>query len=257
MPAIIQLCAGLTSFGLLSGWGRRVSHSIIGRCFLYLLFYEAAYTMTEQEGVIKFQLDFSPQPALSAADVAQISSWRAIMLQLGMLGQTPQRYDNYGFGNISQRFSADNRFIISGTQTGGIVQMRAADYALVTLCQPEQNRIVAVGETRPSSEAMTHGQLYQLSGDINFVIHAHCPQIWQLADALGLAQTRAEVPYGTVAMAQEVARLFSATNVLQQGVFTMAGHEDGVVAFGRSADQAAQRLISVYAAALKRDAVPN
>jgi ribulose-5-phosphate 4-epimerase/fuculose-1-phosphate aldolase len=213
--------------------------------------------MTEQEGVIKFQLDFSPQPALSAADVAEINSWRSIMLQLGMLGQTPLRYDNYGFGNISQRFGADNQFIISGTQTGGIAQMRAADYALVTLCQPEQNRIVAVGETRPSSEAMTHGQLYQLSGDINFVIHAHCPQIWQFAGALGLAQTRAEVPYGTVAMAQEVARLFSATNVLQQGVFTMAGHEDGVVAFGSSADQAAQRLISVYAAALKRDAVPN
>jgi L-ribulose-5-phosphate 4-epimerase len=257
MPAIIQLCAALTSFGLLSGWGRRVSHSIIGRCFLYLLFYEAAYTMTEQEGVIKFQLDFSPQPALSAADVAQISSWRSIMLQLGMLGQTPLRYDNYGFGNISQRFGADNQFIISGTQTGGIAQMRAADYALVTLCQPQQNRIVAVGETRPSSEAMTHGQLYQLSGDINFVIHAHCPQIWQLAGTLGLAQTRAEVPYGTVAMAQEVARLFRDTKVLQQGIFTMAGHEDGVVAFGSSADQAAQRLISVYAAALKRGAGPN
>lgn len=257
MPAIIQLCAALTSFGLLSGWGRRVSHSIIGRCFSGLLFYEAAYTMTEQEGVIKFQLDFSRQLALNAADVAQISSWRAIMLQLGMLGQTPLRYDNYGFGNISQRFGADNQFIISGTQTGGIAQMCAADYALVTQCQPQQNRIVAVGETRPSSEAMTHGQLYQLSADINFVIHAHCPQIWQLAGTLGLAQTRAEVPYGTVAMAQEVARLFCDTKVLQQGIFTMAGHEDGVVAFGSSADQAAQRLISVYAAALKRGAGPN
>ncbi|MDP2714140.1 class II aldolase/adducin family protein [Rheinheimera sp.] len=213
--------------------------------------------MTEQEGVIKFQLDFSQQAALKAADVAQINSWRTIMLQLGMLGQTPSRYDNYGFGNISQRFGAQNQFIISGTQTGGITQMTAADYALVTHCQPEQNRIVAVGETKPSSEAMTHGQLYQLSADLNFVIHAHCPQIWQQAGALGLAQTRAEVPYGTVAMANEVARLFRDTKVLQQGIFTMAGHEDGVVAFGSCAEQAAQRLISVYAAALKREAEPN
>lgn len=214
-------------------------------------------TMTEQEGVIKFQLDFNQQAALQAADVAEINSWRAIMLQLGMLGQTPLRYDNYGFGNISQRFGGHNRFIISGTQTGGIGQMRAADYALVTLCQPGQNRIVAIGETKPSSEAMTHGQLYQLSGDINFVIHAHCPQIWQQASALGLAQTRAEVPYGTVAMAEEVARLFGETNVLQQGIFSMAGHEDGVVAFGHSAEQAAQQLISVYATALKRGVVPK
>src|SRR5690606_29153513 len=154
MPAIIQLCAALTSFGLLSGWGRRVSHSIIGRCFLYLLFYEAAYTMTEQEGVIKFQLDFSRQLALNAADVAQISSWRAIMLQLGMLGQTPLRYDNYGFGNISQRFGRGNQFIISGTQTGGIHVMTAADYALVTCWEPGRYYIAAVGETQPSSQAM-------------------------------------------------------------------------------------------------------
>ncbi|MBZ9613777.1 class II aldolase/adducin family protein [Rheinheimera maricola] len=206
--------------------------------------------MTEQEGVIKFQLDFSQQPALSATDVVEISSWRAIMLQLGMLGQTPQRYDNYGFGNISQRFGAQNQFIISGTQTGGISNMTAADYALVTDCQPQQNRIAAAGETKPSSEAMTHGQLYQLSADINFVIHAHSPHIWQHASALSLAQTRAEVPYGTVAMADEVARLFADTKVLLQGIFTMAGHEDGVVAFGQSAEQAAQRLIGCYAKAL-------
>lgn len=217
------------------------------------VFAKTGYTMTEQEGVIKFQLDFSRQAALKAADVAQISSWRTIMLQLGMLGQTPQRYDNYGFGNISQRYGSNDQFIISGTQTGGITQMTAADYALVTLCQPEHNRIVAVGETKPSSEAMTHGQLYQLSADINFVIHAHCPQIWQIASALQLAQTRAEVPYGTVAMADEVARLFCQTDVLSQGLFTMAGHEDGVVAFGQSAQQAAQRLMGCYARALERE----
>ena len=206
--------------------------------------------MTEQEGVIKFQLDFRKQPVLNAADVAEISSWRTIMLQLGMLGQCPQRYDNYGFGNISQRFGGGDQFIISGTQTGGISKMTAADYALVSQCLPQQNRIVAQGDTKPSSEAMTHGQLYQIHHDINFVIHAHCPQIWQQADRLQLPQTGAEVPYGTVAMTQEVARLFRETPVLQQGIFTMAGHEDGVVAFGETAAQAAQRLITIYAKAL-------
>lgn len=207
--------------------------------------------MTEQEGVIKFQLNFTQQALLQAADVVEISSWRSIMLQLGMLGQTPLRYDNYGFGNISQRFARGERFIISGTQTGGISNMCAADYALVTCCEPERNYIEATGITKPSSEAMTHGQLYQIDNDINFVIHAHCPQIWQQASNLQLAQTAAEVPYGTVAMADEVARLFRATPVLQQGVFTMAGHEDGVVAFGPTAALAAGRLINVYAQALQ------
>lgn len=213
--------------------------------------------MSEQEGVIKFQLDFSKQAVLQAADVAEVTSWRTIMLQLGMLGQCPERYDNYGFGNISQRFGSGNQFIISGTQTGGIQAMTAADYALVTKCLPQQNRIVAQGETKPSSEAMTHGQLYQIDNQINFVIHAHCPQIWQQATALKLPQTGAEVPYGTVAMAEEVARLFQQTTVLQQGIFTMAGHEDGVVAFGVTAAVAAERLIGCYASALKRGGMPN
>jgi L-ribulose-5-phosphate 4-epimerase len=217
----------------------------------------AAYTMSEQEGVIKFQLQYQQQMALTAEDVAELNSWRTVMLQLGMLGQTPTRYDNYGFGNISQRYGSGNQFIISGSQTGGITNMTAADYALVTQCQPAQNRIAAIGETKPSSEAMTHGQLYQLSGDIQFVIHAHCPAIWQQAGALGLAQTGADVPYGTVAMTEEVAHLFAHSSVLQHGIFTMAGHEDGVVAFGATAAAAAERLISCYASALKRGGMPN
>ncbi|HEY9042817.1 MAG TPA: class II aldolase/adducin family protein [Rheinheimera sp.] len=212
---------------------------------------KAGYTMTEQEGVIKFQLDFTRRSALQLADTVEISSWRTVMLQLGMLGQTPLRYDNYGFGNISQRFGSNNQFIISGTQTGGINVMTASDYALVTCCEPGRNYIAATGETKPSSEAMTHGQLYQIDSRINFVIHAHCPEIWQQASVLGLPQTRVEVPYGTVAMAEEVARLFTETDVLQQGTFTMAGHEDGVVTFGSSAAQAAERLIAVYVRALQ------
>ncbi|MDX1539406.1 class II aldolase/adducin family protein [Arsukibacterium sp.] len=211
--------------------------------------------MAEQEGVIKYQLNFQPAEVLKMDDIVQLNSWRHIMLQLGMLGQDPARYDNYGFGNISQRYRNTTQFIISGSQTGGISNMTAADYALVSECVPEQNQITALGQTRPSSEAMTHGQLYQLSDDINFVIHAHCPQIWQQASALGLPQTRAEVPYGTVAMADEVARLFRDTDVLQQGLFSMAGHEDGIVAVGQSAAEAGQRLIACYAAALGRDTV--
>lgn len=207
--------------------------------------------MAEQEGVIKFQLNYQRKAALRADDIVQLNSWRAIMVQLGMLGQTAARYDNYGFGNISQRVGSTNQFIISGSQTGGIANMTAANYALVTDCQPSQNQITALGQTKPSSEAMTHGQLYQLSHGINFVIHAHCPQIWRHAAALGLPQTRAEVPYGTVAMANEVARLFTETDVLQQGLFSMAGHEDGVVAVGYSAAEAGQRLINCYAAALE------
>jgi hypothetical protein len=37
-------------------------------------------------------------------------------------------------------------------------------------------------------------------------------------------------------MAQEVERLFRETNLIEMGIFAMGGHEDGVIAFGRTAD---------------------
>ena len=218
---------------------------------------DAGYTMTEQEGVIKFQLSYQQAELTAAADVSELNAWRTLCVQLGMLGLHPLRYDNYGFGNISQRLPGTDQFLISGTQTGGKAVLTAADYALVSHCQLELNQIAATGPCKPSSEAMTHGQLYLLDPDINFVIHAHCPAIWHLANELQLPQTAAEIPYGTIEMAAEVARLFSATTVTRQGIFTMAGHEDGVVAFGSSGAAAFQVLAEYYAKALTLGAEPN
>jgi len=213
--------------------------------------------MAEQEGVIKFQLSYQPMALPPTANIAEINAWRTLCVQLGMLGQHPARYDNYGFGNISQRLGQSAQFIISGTQTGGKKVLTAADYALVSLCQPQLNRIAASGPCKPSSEAMTHGQLYLLDQTIHFVIHAHCPAIWHCADRLNIPQTRAEIPYGTVAMAAEVGRLFVETTVVQQRIFTMAGHEDGVVTFGNTAAAAFQVLAEYYAQALSLGAEPN
>ena len=213
--------------------------------------------MQEQEGVIKFQLFYQAAPLPANIDITELNAWRTLCVQTGMLGQHPERYDNYGFGNISQRVAGGVHFIISGTQTGGKLQLSAADYALVTACQPALNRISAKGVTKPSSEAMTHGQLYQLLPQVNFIIHAHCPAIWQHADALALAQTAAQVPYGTVAMAEEVSRLFQQSEAAAQGIFTMAGHEDGVVTFGKNAETSFQILMRYYAAALALGATPN
>lgn len=203
------------------------------------------------EGVIRFQLDFQRAAVITAADIRMLNAWRQVMRQLGMIGQTPARYDNLGFGNISQRCeSRPDCFVISGTQTGGLPRLDAGDCALVTACYPAENRLSATGLAKPSSEAMTHGQLYQLDRTISFVIHAHCPVLWHASTALGLHQTRPEVPYGSVAMAFEVERISAQESLRKTGVFAMGGHEDGIVAFGASGEQAAWRLIRCYAAAL-------
>ncbi|MFC4653713.1 MULTISPECIES: class II aldolase/adducin family protein [Rheinheimera] len=211
--------------------------------------------MHEQEGVIKFQLNFQPAAVLTAGQISEINAWRTLLHQLGMLGQHPKRYDNYGFGNLSQR-SGQNEFMISGTQTGGPLQLQAADYALVTKVDIGCNQLWACGDTAPSSESMTHAAIYQADARVQVVVHAHCPAIWQQTAALQLPHTSADIPYGTVEMALAVQQL-----VCQQGdapaLFTMLGHEDGVVSYGRSFTEAVSLLCQQYAKALALGAAPN
>ena len=48
-------------------------------------------------------------------------------------------------------------------------------------------------------------------------------------------------------MAREVERLFDAVDHIETGVFVMGGHEDGVIAFGRSADETGSVLVRALA----------
>ena len=54
--------------------------------------------------------------------------------------------------------------------------------------------------------------------------------------------TAADVAYGTPEMAAETARLFRESDVRQVGMYAMAGHEEGIVSFGETPEQAAEVL---------------
>lgn len=205
----------------------------------------AAKQHNEHEGVIKYQLDY--RPAAAPAVPAELDGWRSLLYRLRLLGQDPGRYEGLGYGNVSCRAGAG--FIISGTQTGARAQLGAAGYVQVEDCDPAHNRLRAVGPVRPSSEALTHGMLYALDARINAVLHVHCPELWQAAQRLGIPATRPEVPYGTPAMANEMQRLFQETAAAELGILVMAGHEDGVIAFGADAAAAGCVLLSQLARA--------
>ena len=172
-------------------------------------------------------------------------------LHVALIGSRgiPNRYGGYGFGNISQRLPpfeapAHHRlFVISGTQTGSLAELTPDHYALVLKCDPDRNIIVASGPIRPSSESLTHGTLYDLDDSLRFVMHVHSPEIWGCAPLLGIPITDRRVPYGSPEMAEEVRRLFRETDVRDQRLFSMGGHEDGVVSFGRTADEAGKALL--------------
>lgn len=207
--------------------------------------------MHEQEGVIKYQLKHTHAVLTNDLPLAEINAWRSILYKLHLIGQDPCRYGGLGYGNLSQRINpASQQFIISSTQTGHLEHLTRHDYCVITHASPENNTIDALGECQPSSEALTHASVYAQYASIQAVIHVHSPEIWRQTQALNLAHTAATIPYGTPEMAEAVARLLQDPLTKQSALFTMLGHEDGVISFGNSLAEAGRVLVNVLVRAL-------
>jgi ribulose-5-phosphate 4-epimerase/fuculose-1-phosphate aldolase len=207
--------------------------------------------MTEQEGVIKYRLDHRYASLEQAIDIRHINAWRFMFSKLGLIGQDPARYQGLGFGNISQRLTPDdNRFLITGTQTGHLAYLKTEHFAMIEGANPKQNTLESRGPSRPSSEALTHASIYQLDPAVHAVIHVHSPDIWRHTLMLNLPHTGNEIAYGSVEMTEAVEKLFLSGQLQKRSIFSMLGHEDGIVAFGASLAEAAQTLITQYVTAL-------
>ncbi len=207
--------------------------------------------MTETEGVIKFRFTRRPGEAPTAAEVAELEGWRAVLHRLNLVGLDPGRYGGVGFGNLSRRSrpAPALEFIVTGSGTGARPHLDPADYARVTGWSLAANSVESVGPAAPSSESMTHAAVYQAAPQVDWVFHGHCPEIWEQASELGLPATPPEVEYGTPAMAEAVRGL-----VERHGsdglVLAMTGHRDGVIAMGATSNATGSALIGVLAAAL-------
>lgn len=204
--------------------------------------------MAEREGVIKYRLEHRPAAGPAAEEVAELEAWRQILFELKLIGQDPERYDGLGYGNVSCRRDGAS-FLISASQTGHLPRLTPAHYCRVLDSDPLRNRLLAEGPLPPSSEALTHGAVYAADSALRAVLHVHGPALWRAGLALGWPATPARVPYGTPAMASEVAGLLRNRGAGEFGVIVMAGHQDGVLAFGGSVDAAGRNLLSALARA--------
>lgn len=210
------------------------------------------------EGAIKFDAVHREEalPARRYGEIAcRLIAWREILAKTGLVGQDAARYGGFGYGNVSARVgppSAPRRrrgFLITATQTSGKACVGLADFCVVERYDPSRNRVESHGESLPSSESMTHGAVYDLGSHIRWVFHAHSPPIWRRARALRLPTTDPSVAYGTPEMAREVERLYRGSSLAETRIFAMAGHEDGVVVFGRTAQEAGEVLLAALARA--------
>ena len=197
-----------------------------------------------EEG-IKFYCIWIKQPPVEELHVEDLNKWRDRLYTLGVIGLTN---DDIGFGNISIRFGPA-AFLISGTGTGRYETLTAAHYTQVTSYSIEENKVVTEGPVRASSESLTHATIYECGKEINAVIHVHHFALWKNL-LQKLPATDNKIPYGTPEMAREIERLFRETNVAEDKIFAMGGHEEGVISFGRDLDEAGAVLLHYLEAVL-------
>lgn len=201
------------------------------------------------EGVIKFHLNHVVDENLPADAVTALRAWFQLCRQTGLVGQDSNRYEGYAYGNLSRRWQAG--FVITCTQTGAKQAVGATDFALVTHWHVGQNELSSRGPCKPSSEALTHGMIYQALPAAGAVIHAHSPQIWSQAERLSLTVIDPGANYGTPAMALAVSDALASLGNPESGMLSMGGHTDGVLAWNTSLEGAGGLLVKYLARALQ------
>lgn len=217
--------------------------------------------MASTEGTIQFAYELADRSStdlLAPSLVASLGAWRTMLKRLQLLGQLPDRYDGFGYGNLSGRTSSsldsgnpqEQGFVITASQTSGVTKL--LEEHLVTISGYNLSRfwVDAIGQQPPSSETLTHAMIYAADSRINWVFHVHCPEIWENSDALGIPSTGADVGYGSLEMVRAVADLISGTQS-RPLVFTTKGHHDGVFALGANARDTGGLLMVYLAKALE------
>ena len=197
--------------------------------------------LPEKEGVVKYTVRHVTARIALPPDLPELLSWRRRLRELELIGADAQ---GVGYGNISIRLYSSPGFLITGSQSSGLVDVDQRHFAEVSVIDLDRNSLRSKGEVPPSSEALTHAALYQSRSSIRAVVHVHSHAIWS-AWRDKLPTTKYEVAYGTPEMAYEMIRLHKRTAAGGLGVFVMGGHQDGVIAFGPSMAEAAGEILKL------------
>jgi L-ribulose-5-phosphate 4-epimerase len=188
---------------------------------------------------IKFSGECVAAEITSFGGLAELNAYRRKLRDLRLIGVDP---NGIGFGNLSVRNGATDNFYITGSATGGIDELTLADCAKVVLCDFERNRVGYEGSALPSSESLTHAAIYESDATAGAVIHCHDSELW--AAVLNEAPTTSKAAeYGTPGLANEIMQFFARTDVQSRKIVVMAGHEAGILTFGKDLEEAFAVLI--------------
>lgn len=200
-----------------------------------------------KEGYFKFAPRRAGSAEFAPALLADLNRWRQRLYALKLIGQYETgELAGVGYGNLSARSAGG--FVITATRTGGIPVLGPEHYTEIVAVDVDRNAVEfrAVGEqASPSAECMTHAMFYEADPAVGAVIHVHHLEFWKRL-CNRVPTTAPEVEYGTPAMAREILRLYRGSDLPAVKLAAMAGHEEGVIAFGRDLNEAGAVLLDAF-----------
>ena len=194
---------------------------------------------SRDEGVVKYQAFHQNADAPVHPLLNQLDEVRTRLFDLGLVGVYP---DGIGYGNVSIRY--ETGCIISGTASGSIRILGPSGYCYVRSFNLQKNIVYTEGPINASSESMTHCAIYQANLLVQCVLHIHARELWERLMHQGYGSTPADIPYGTPEMALSVSNLVR-TQLHPSNLIVMAGHEEGVVAYGKDIISAFDQIQTV------------
>ena len=182
------------------------------------------------EGYIKFSVHLNEMDIEMPNALSELNAVRTALFDIGMIGILP---DGVGFGNVSIKVAGSELFYISGTATGGKRILDIQDYCRVDACSAERNEVQCTGRIRASAETLSHDAAYRANPEIGCVIHVHHKPFFLKLLQSTCPATAPDAAYGTPEMAHAIEAIVKAHET-PEGILVMTGHEDGVIAWGKT-----------------------
>ena len=195
-----------------------------------------------QDGSVKFDCHLTKEKIVIPPGLFNpLNFWRSELWLKSLIGAYP---DGIGYGNISVRLPQSDQFYISGTATGGIPELDQIHYPLVEKCSLQRNKVWCHGLISASAESMSHAAVYAADKEIGAVVHIHNRPLWEKYLNI-LPTTDIKVEYGTPEMGYEIVRIMSLETTRNKKVFVMGGHEEGIISFGKTIEEAVMIILNM------------
>ena len=184
----------------------------------------------------KFKTEFKSDDIPEDTRIYEIINLGQKFKKMGLL---PKEHGGFG-GNMSFRNSRGFVITAGGKDKGKLTQR---DFVQVLNASLDKNKVIAEGEEQPSSESLTHHNIYSEREDVNAIIHVHDDAMLKNFKKLRtIKSTSRPHPYGTPELAADIVKSIGSKDFL-----VVKNH--GVIALGKSLWEAGNLIETMHHAA--------